>query len=61
VPFEPDEVTALELAKLAGLYVERGRDLNVRLDFSDASIEAAEEMGVQNYASLCRGLAGDAW
>ena len=57
VPFEPDEVTALELAKMAALYVERGRDLNVRLDFSDASIEAAEEMGVQTYASLCHGLA----
>jgi hypothetical protein len=31
----------------------------VRLDFSDGSIEAAEQMGVQTYASLCRGLALD--
>jgi hypothetical protein len=59
VPFEPDEVTALELAQMAGLYVERGRALDVALDYSDASIEAAEEMGVQAYASLCRGLSGD--
>ena len=59
VPFEPDETTALELAQMARLYVERGRDLNVALDYSDSSIEAAEEMGVQAYASLCRGLAGD--
>ena len=59
VPFEPDETTALELAQMAGLYVERGRALGVALDFSDASIEAAEEMGVRTFASLCRGLAGD--
>ena len=59
VPFEPDETTALELAKMAGLYVERGRALDVSLDYSDASIEAAEEMGVRTYASLCPGLAGD--
>jgi hypothetical protein len=59
VPFEPDETTALELAKMAGLYVERGRALSVVLDYSDASIEAAEEMGVRTYASLCRGLVGD--
>jgi len=58
VPFESDEATALELAEMAGLYVERGRALDVALDYSDASIEAAEEMGVQTYASLCRGLAG---
>jgi hypothetical protein len=44
---------------MAGLYVERGRALSVVLDYSDASIEAAEEMGVRTYASLCRGLAGD--
>jgi hypothetical protein len=59
VAFEPDETTALELAQAAALYVERGRALNVPLDFSDASIEAGEEMGVRAYASLCRGLAGD--
>jgi hypothetical protein len=59
VAFEPDEVTALELAEMAALYVERGRALDVALDYSDASIEAAEAMGVEAYASLCRGLAGD--
>lgn len=59
VPFEPDETTGLELAQMAGLYVERGRALDVPLDYSDASIEAAEDMGVRTYASLCPGLAGD--
>jgi hypothetical protein len=59
VAFVPDDATALELAQMAGLYVERGRALSVALDYSDASIQAAEEMGVQAYASLCRGLAGD--
>ncbi len=59
VPFEPDETTALELAKMARLYVERGRALDVALDYSDASIETAEVMGVRAYASLCRGLSGD--
>jgi hypothetical protein len=59
VAFAPDETTALELAQTAGLYVERGRALSVPLDYSDASIEAAEEMGVRAYASLCRDLAGD--
>jgi hypothetical protein len=59
VPFEPDETTGLDVAKMADLYVDRGRALDVALNFSDASIEAAEEMGVQTYAWLCRGLAGD--
>jgi hypothetical protein len=59
MPFEPDEATALELVQMAGLYVERGRALNVSLDYSDSSIEAAEELGVRAYASLCRGLSGD--
>ncbi len=59
VAFEPDEATGLELAKMAAIYAERGRALNVPLDYSDASIEAAEEMGVRTYASLCPGLAGD--
>jgi DNA polymerase-3 subunit epsilon len=57
LPFEPDETTAIELGTTADLYVERGRPLDVALDYSDASIEAAEEMGVRTYASLCRDLA----
>jgi hypothetical protein len=57
--FEPDETTAIELRTTADLYVERGRALDVALDYSDASIEAAEEMGVRTYASLCRDLARD--
>jgi hypothetical protein len=56
VPFEPDEITAFELALTADLYVQRGRALGVDLDYSDASIAAAEDMGVQTYADLCRDL-----
>jgi len=56
VPFEPDEVTAFEMALTAGLYVQRGGALGVALDFSDASIAPAEEMGVRTYADQCRDL-----
>lgn len=56
-PFQTDDVTALEATRMACLYIERGRDQGVRLDFSDESIATAEEMGVQTYATLCRGLA----
>ena len=59
LPFEPDETTAIELGTTADLYVERGRALDVALDYSDASIKAAEEMGVRTYASLCRDVARD--
>ena len=59
LPFEPDETTAIELRTTADLYVERGRALDVALDYSDASIEAAEEMGVRTYALLCRDLGRD--
>jgi hypothetical protein len=59
LPFEPDEATAIELRATADLYVERGRALDVALDYSDGSIEAAEEMGVRTYASQCRDLAHD--
>src|ERR1035437_2588156 len=44
---------------MSDLYVQRGRALDVALDYSCASIEAAEEMGVQTYASLCRDLERD--
>ena len=59
LPFEPDETTAIELRATADLYVERGRALDVALDYSDASIEAAEEMGVRTYAVQCRDLTHD--
>lgn len=56
LPFEPDEATAQEMALTADFYVRRGLALDVALDYSDASIAAAEEMGLQTYASLCRDL-----
>ena len=57
-PFEPDEATAAELARIADCYVERVRD-EVQLDYSDRSIEAAEAAGVRTYADLSVGLTGD--
>ena len=59
VPFEPDDVTALELVRAADLYVRRSRAVDVNLDYSDDSIAVAEEMGVQTYASLCPDLSRD--
>lgn len=56
-PFQQDDATAIELFKMSGAYVERGRKLGVRLDYSDGTIAAAEEMGVRTYAELCQGLA----
>jgi hypothetical protein len=52
VPFEPDAALALEMAGLAERYVARARDLQVALDFSDASIEAADGVGLKMYESL---------
>ena len=54
--FQQDDATAIELFKMSGAYVARGRKLGVRLDYSDESVAAAEEMGVQTYARLCDGL-----
>ena len=54
--FQQDDATAIELFKMSGAYVDRGRKLGVRLDYSDESVAAAEEMGVQTYARLCDGL-----
>ncbi|MGD0863047.1 MAG: hypothetical protein ABSA21_09855 [Candidatus Limnocylindrales bacterium] len=54
VQFEPDAALAAEMATLAGRYADRGRDLQVALDFSDASIEAADGIGLQIYESLSR-------
>ena len=58
VQFEPDAALALEMEGLAGRYVDRGRDLQVALDFSDASIEDADGIGLQMYASLPREATG---
>jgi hypothetical protein len=57
-PFEPDEATAVELARIADCFVERVGD-GLALDYSDGSIEAAEAAGVRIYAALSTDLAGD--
>ncbi|MGD0018254.1 MAG: hypothetical protein ABSD62_03290 [Candidatus Limnocylindrales bacterium] len=54
VQFEPDDELALEMASLAGLYVDRAQKLQVALDFSDASIEVADGIGLQMYEALPR-------
>jgi len=53
--FVPDAKLATEMATLARRYVDRGRELQVGLDFSDASIESADGIGIQLYQSLPRG------
>ncbi|HEX7492559.1 MAG TPA: hypothetical protein VF337_12745 [Candidatus Limnocylindrales bacterium] len=59
VQFEPDPTTAFEMALTADLYVRRGVALDVALDYSDASIAGAEEMGGRTYLEQCRDLARD--
>jgi hypothetical protein len=58
-PFDPDGVLALEMALTAALYTDRCRARDVILDYSDESIAAAEEVGVQTYAALCHDLSRD--
>jgi hypothetical protein len=50
---------ALEMALTADLYVQRARAHEVDLDYSDAGIATAEEMGVATYAAQCAGLSRD--
>jgi len=57
--FEPDPTTAFEMALTADLYVRRVAALDGALDYSDASIATAEELGVATYNALCRGLSHD--
>ena len=54
VQFEADAAMALEMADLAGRDVDRGREHQAALDFSDASIEAADGVGLQMYEALPR-------
>ena len=44
------------MASRASTYARRGRELYVSLDYSDASIEAADEVGVRLWESLVVGL-----
>jgi hypothetical protein len=59
VQFEPDPTTAFEMALTADLYVRRGLTLGVALDYSDASIAAAEETGGRTYEAQSGDLTRD--
>ncbi len=59
VPFKRDYTAAREMVIRAGRYARRARDLGVVLDFSDASIELAEEFGVRLWARHPGGLSDD--
>ena len=54
VQFEPDPVLAAEMAELASAYVERAKKSDVALDYTDASIEAADGIGLRMYEALPR-------
>jgi len=58
VRFEPDAEMSREMTSLAGRYVARGRALEVGLDFSDESIEAADGIGLRMYDPLSRKASG---
>ena len=47
------------MASRASSYTRRGRDLYVPLDYTDASIDAADEVGLQLWESLPLGLSRD--
>jgi hypothetical protein len=44
------------MASRASTYARRGREIYVSLDYTDASIEAADEVGVRLWESLVVGL-----
>jgi hypothetical protein len=52
VPFKRDYTAAREMAIRAGRYARQARDLGVALDFSDASMEFAEEFGLRLWATI---------
>jgi hypothetical protein len=56
--FESDAEFAREMARLAGLYVDRAKAAKTELDFSDESIESADAIGLQLYAALPRDVGG---
>ncbi len=58
-PFKPDYTAAREMSSRASTFARRGRDLYVALDYSDASIEAADEVGIRLWDSLVVGLSDD--
>lgn len=58
VPFTPDYAAAGQMAIRASSFAIRGRDLDFALDYSDASIEAADDTGVQLWESLAPDYAG---
>jgi hypothetical protein len=58
VPFEEDTEMAGEMAGLAKRFVERGRENEAILDFSDSSIDVADGIGLQMYEALPRAASG---
>jgi hypothetical protein len=56
VPFKPDYTAAREMAIRASTYAGRGRDLYIPLDYSESSIEAADELGFRLWGALVLGL-----
>lgn len=59
VPFKPDYTAAREMASRASTYARRGRELYIPLDYTDASIDAAEEVGLRLWELLAVGLPAD--
>lgn len=59
IPFKRDDTAAREMAIRAGRYARRARDLAFVLDFSDASMEVAEECGLELWAKLPGGPPND--
>ena len=59
VPFKRDYTAAREMVIRAGQYARRARDLGVFLNFSDSSVEVAEEFGRELWAKLPDGLPKD--
>jgi hypothetical protein len=56
VPFKLDYTAAREMASRASTYARRGRELLVALDYSDASIEAADDVALRLWESMPLGL-----
>ena len=59
IPFRRDYTASREMVIRAGQYARRARDLGFVLNFSDASIEVAEEFGLDLWVKLPGGLTKD--
>jgi hypothetical protein len=56
IPFKADPTAAREMASRASTFAGRGRELYVALDYSNASIEAADQLGLRLWDSAPLGL-----